>query len=84
MRFLNPDGFLAVLLAIPILLLYVLRLHRRNVRVPSILLWEAVLADRHANRPWQKLRRTWLLLLQLLVLLALIFGLVRPALPAPM
>lgn len=83
MRFLNPTGFLALLLAVPVLLLYVLRLHRRDTRVPSILLWEAVLTDRYANRPWQKLRRNWLLLLQLLVLLALVLGLVRPAVPAP-
>lgn len=84
MRFLNPTGFLALLLALPIVLLYMLRLHRQDVRVPSLLLWHAVLADRHANRPWQKLRRNWLLLIQLLVLLALVFGLARPAVPAPM
>ncbi len=84
MRLLNPVGLLGLLLAAPIVLLYMLRLHRQNVPVPSLLLWEAVLADRHANRPWQKLQRNWLLWLQLLVLLALIFALVRPAVPAPL
>ncbi len=84
MRFLNPAGFLGLLLAAPIVLLYLLRLHRRNVPVPSLLLWEAVLADRYANRPWQKLRRNWLLFLQLLILLALVCGMARPALPAPL
>jgi hypothetical protein len=68
---------------LPILALYFLRLHRREVTVPSTLLWSVVLADRHANRPWQKLRRNWLLFLQLLVLLALVLALARPALPAP-
>jgi uncharacterized membrane protein len=82
MRLLNPAGLLGLLLAVPIVLLYMLRLHRRNAPVPSLLLWEAVLVDRHANRPWQKLRRNWLLLLQLLVLLALVFALARPAIPA--
>ncbi|MBN1876591.1 MAG: VWA domain-containing protein, partial [Anaerolineae bacterium] len=72
------------MLAVPILLLYMLRLRRRDVVVPSTLLWQAVLADRHANRPWQKLRRNWLLFLQLWVLLALVLALVRPALPAPL
>ena len=61
MRLLNPAGLLGLLLAVPIVLLYMLRLHRKNAPVPSLLLWEAVLADRHANRPWQKLRRNWLL-----------------------
>ncbi|HOT91065.1 MAG TPA: VWA domain-containing protein [Anaerolineae bacterium] len=84
MRFLNPAGFLGLLLAVPIVLLYMLRLHRQNVPVPSLLLWEAVLADRHANRPWQKLRRNWLLFLQLLILLTLVCGIARPALPAPL
>ncbi|MBN2391781.1 MAG: VWA domain-containing protein [Anaerolineae bacterium] len=84
MRLLNPAGLLGLLLAVPIVLLYMLRLHRQNVPVPSLLLWEAVLADRHANRPWQKLRRNWLLFVQLLVLLALVFALARPAIPAPL
>ncbi len=84
MTFLNPWAWLAALLAIPILLLYMLRLQQTRVRVPSLLLWEAILADRHANRPWQRLRRNWLLILQLLALLALIAALARPALPAPL
>lgn len=84
MHFLNPLGWAALLLAVPILLLYMLRLHRRNVTVPSTYLWQAVLSDRHANRPWQKLRRNWLLFLQLLALLALTAALARPAIPAPL
>jgi len=84
MRLLNPAGLLGFLLAVPIVLLYMLRLQRQNAPVPSLLLWEAVLADRHANRPWQKLRNNWLLLLQLLVLFALVFALARPAIPAPL
>ncbi len=83
-QFLNPWAGLTTLLAIPIILLYMLRLRRRPVSVPSLLLWEAAARDRHANRPWQKLRRNWLLALQLLTLLALTLALVRPALPAPL
>lgn len=83
MHWLNPFGWLALLLALPIILLYFLRLHRQEARVPSLLLWEAVLADRRANRPWQKLRRNWLLFLQLLALLALTISLARPAQAVP-
>ncbi len=84
MHWLNPFGWLALLLAVPIILLYFLRLYRQEAVVPSLLLWEAVLADRRANRPWQKLRRNWLLFLQLLALLALVVALARPALPVPL
>lgn len=84
MRFLNPTAFLALLLALPIIALYFLRLRRREITVASILLWETVLTDRHANRPWQKLRRNWLLAIQILALLALVLALARPAFPIPL
>ncbi len=83
MRFLNPWGLLGLTLAVPILLLYFLRLQRPQRPVPSLFLWEAVLSDRYANRPWQRLRPNLLLLLQLLVLLMLVLALARPALPRP-
>ncbi len=83
MRFLNPWGLLGLALTLPILLLYFLRLQRPERRVPSLLLWEAVLSDRYANRPWQRLRPNLLLLLQLLILIALTLALARPALPRP-
>ncbi len=82
MKLLNPWGLLALLALGPILALYFLRLYRQEVRVPSLLLWEAVLADRHANRPWQKLRRNWMMILQLLAAAVLALSLTRPAVPA--
>jgi uncharacterized membrane protein len=84
LRFLAPAAFVALSLALPILLLYMLRLRRRDVTVPSVLLWQSVWADRHANRPWQRLRRNLWLLLHLLILLVLVLALARPALPAPL
>ncbi len=81
---LAPAGLAALLLALPILLLYMLRLRRRDVIVPSTLLWRRALADRRANRPWQKLRHNWLLLLQLLILATLALALARPAVPTPL
>ena len=83
MRFLAPNGLWLLVLALPIVALYVLRLHRREERVPSLRLWQAAAEDRRANRPWQKLRRRWLMLLQLLILLLLAFAAARPAVPAP-
>ena len=79
MQFLTPLAFWLAALAIPIILLYMLKLRRKQVEVSSTLLWQQVLREQQANAPWQKLKRNLLLLLQLLILAALIFALARPA-----
>ncbi|MGQ9881025.1 MAG: vWA domain-containing protein [Armatimonadota bacterium] len=61
-----------------ILALYILRLRRRRVEVPAILLWTQVLQDFQANVPWQRLRKHWLLLVQLLAALLLVLGVSQP------
>lgn len=78
MSFLAPAAFLGALLAIPIVLMYMLRLRRREQVISSTFLWRQVLQDQEANTPWQRLRRNLLLILQLLILTALIFALARP------
>lgn len=83
MSLLVPTALLAGLLAVPILLLYMLKLRRREVQVSSTLLWQMLLRDRQANTPWQRLKRNLLLFLQLLVLAAMVFALARPALNVP-
>jgi Ca-activated chloride channel family protein len=80
MQFLTPLGFWLAVLAIPILLLYMLKLRRKQTWVSSTLLWEKLLRDKQANAPWQKLKRNLLLFLQLLILAALVIALARPAL----
>ena len=83
MSFLTPASLALGALAIPIILLYMLRLRRREVMVSSTMLWQKLLRDREANAPWQKLRRNLLLFLQLLILAALVLALARPYLPIP-
>ena len=83
MSFLTPLALLLGLLAAPIILMYMLRLRRREVTVSSSMLWQKLLRDREANAPWQKLRRNLLLLLQLLILALLVFALARPFFPIP-
>jgi hypothetical protein len=80
-RFLSPWALAFAALSVPILLLYMLKLRRRDVLVSSTLLWQQLLRDREANAPWQKLRRNLLLLLQLLGLALMTLALARPALP---
>lgn len=83
MSFLTPLAFIGGLLAVPILLLYMLRLRRREVTVSSTFLWQQILRDREANTPWQKLRRNLLLFLQLLILALLVLALARPFITVP-
>jgi len=83
MSFLTPFALLGALLAIPIILLYMLRLRRREILVSSTYLWQQILQDNEANTPWQRLRRNLLLLLQLLILLFLVLALARPFMVVP-
>jgi Ca-activated chloride channel family protein len=78
MEFLAPSALLLALFSIPIILLYMLKLRRREVPISSTFLWSQVLQDREANTPWQKLKRNLLLLLQLLILALMVLALMRP------
>ena len=83
MGFLTPLSLLFAALSIPILILYMLKLRRRDVLVSSTLLWQRLVRDREANLPWQRLRRNLLLFLQLAILALLALALARPFVPAP-
>lgn len=76
--FLTPLALALSVLAIPIIMLYMLRLRRTEMPISSTFLWQQLVRDREANAPWQKLRFNWLLLLQLLILAALVLALARP------
>ena len=83
MSFLAPLGLSLAALAAPIILLYMLKLRRKQTQVSSTLLWERLLRDKQANAPWQKLKRNLLLLLQLLILAALVLAFARPIFQTP-
>lgn len=79
MTLLSPFALALAVLAIPIVLMYMLKLRRRDFPVSSTLLWRRALDDVQANAPWQRLRSSLLLLLQLLALAALVLALAGPA-----
>lgn len=76
-----PAAAIAAGVAVPaLLLLYFLKLRRKELDVPSTLLWRKAIKDLQVNAPFQRLRRNLLLFLQLLVLLLLALALARPIL----
>ena len=79
MQLLSPLSLIALLpLAGAIILLYLLRLRRRDLVIPSVFLWRRAVQDIQANAPFQKLRRNLLLFLQLAALACLVAGLAAP------
>ncbi len=78
MRFTNPAGLALAALVIPILVLHVLRPRRPSIAVSSTWLWQEVARPVSAASPWQRLRPSLLLLLQLLAVLLLALAVARP------
>src|SRR5215510_12663092 len=79
MSFLAPLEDVSTLIIGPIIVaMYLLKLRREERSISSTFLWQQMVRDVEANAPWQRLRRNWLLLLQLLLLALLVLALARP------
>lgn len=70
----EPAGFLVGLLAVPIVLLFLLKRKRRDVRLSSTMLWERALRDTLARSPFRRPSEWLSLLLLLLVIASLMFA----------
>ena len=67
-------------LTLPVIVaLYFLRIRRPTRIVPALNLWPDQIRDRQANVPWQRIRFSWLLLLQLLAAAVLVAAAAQPA-----
>ncbi|MDB6111996.1 MAG: hypothetical protein JWR69_3746, partial [Pedosphaera sp.] len=78
MNFLAPAS-LFFALTIPVVIVFYLLKRKRVVRlVSSTLLWQRFLSETQASAPFQKLRRNWLLILQIILLILTVLALSRP------
>lgn len=78
MRFLAPSAFALTALVGPLVALYMLKSRRTRMVVPSIVLWERAGLSVSSALPWQRLKITPLLILQLIVLSLFVAALARP------
>lgn len=83
MSFISPLALLGLVFVPAVVAMYLLKLRRDEAVVPSTLHWQRLVADVEANAPWQRLRRSLLLLLQLLLVLLLAALAARPFLERP-
>ncbi len=83
MPFTSPLALLGLLFIPAVLAMYMLKLRRDQAVVPSTLLWSRLLTDVEANAPWQRLKRSLLLLLQILLVIVIALLAARPFLERP-
>ena len=80
MNYLNliPAAIIGSAAAAAVVALYFLKLRRTNQVVSSTLLWQKAIEDLKVNSPFQKLKTSLLLLLQILLLLLAAWALAQP------
>ena len=78
MSFQNPWGLLALLLVVPLILLYMLKQEYKDIRVSTTFLWQEVERQLRAAKPWQRLKTRLLLVLQILAIIIFALALARP------
>src|SRR5436305_15084523 len=78
MNFLAPAAFFFAA-SIPVVVVFYLLKRKRVVKlVSSTLLWQRFLSETQASAPFQKLRKNWLLILQIVLLAIAVLALCRP------
>ena len=70
---------LALLALVPVIIfMYLLKQKAEKHEVPSLFLWKETYHNVEANTPWEKLKKNWLMILQIILLLLLIFAIMGP------
>ena len=70
---------LALILLVPvIIIMYMMKQKAKEQKVASLYLWREMVKNDRANTPWEKLKKNWLMVLQIITLLILIAALTSP------
>ena len=70
---------LLFLLLIPIIIIfYILKQKAVEKPISSLFLWQEMYHNAEANTPWEKLKKNWLMILQMITLLIMIFAICSP------
>src|SRR5258707_4280930 len=78
MNLLAPAAFFSAA-TIPVVIAFYLLKRKRVVKlVSSTLLWQKFLAETQASAPFQRLRKNWLLILQIILFILAVLALSRP------
>src|SRR5436190_23435370 len=80
LELLNPKGLWLLTGLVPLIVMYILKIRRQRIKVPSTWLWAAAQRDLLAKQPFKRLVAEVPLILQILALIALSIALSRPAL----
>ena len=78
MKFLFLWPFFLLLLIPIIIIMYLLKQKAVDTPIASLFLWNEMYRNVEANTPWEKLKKNWLLILQILTLIILIIALASP------
>ena len=78
MNLTNPMALLWAGLAIPIVILYILKIRMRRIPVSTVMFWQQIFEEKQPRSIWQRLRHLLSLLMQLAILLLLVLALTEP------
>ncbi len=82
MGFFNAIGLIALIGVPIIIILHMLKRKQKDVKIPSIFLWERAADTSVQSKPWQKLKKSLPLILQLIAAAALGLAAARPYISA--
>src|SRR6266513_2061048 len=74
----SPAGLMWLLLAIPVVIFYVLKIRLKRVPVSTVLFWRQIFDEKKPRSLWQRLRHLISLLVQLALLGLLVAALTEP------
>src|SRR3954452_1997010 len=74
----NPTALLWLLLAIPVVIFYILKIRLKRVPVSTVIFWRQIFDEKKPRSLWQRLRHLLSLLLQLAFLFLIVTALAKP------